>query len=288
VAPQTRTHRKKPSKKRPARSKAGAKPRLTARTADKHVLYQLSVQDATVEIDFIEGLFKKIRKRNAKSFLEHFCGSALLCSEWVRRNEQRTATGVDIDAKVLAWGKKNNVSPLGDAADRVTLIRQDVRDPLPKKYEAVCALNFSYWVFRTREEMRNYFAHVRTLMARDGVFLLDAYGGWEGVEPKEERRRVKGGFTYVWDQHVFDPIQHEVENHIHFEFRDGSKMKRAFSYYWRYWTLPELQELLREAGFSDVRVYWDRSDDKSEDEDFRPTRRAQNQPGWLAYLVALR
>jgi hypothetical protein len=104
-----------------------------------------------------------------------------------------------------------------------------------------------------------------------------------------ERRRIKGGFTYIWDQNQFDPISHEVVNYIHFEFKNGSKLERAFEYRWRFWTLPELVELLKAAGYSDVRVYWDVSDlDKDEEEDYRPRLRAQNQPGWLAYLVAVR
>jgi hypothetical protein len=126
-------------------------------------------------------------------------------------------------------------------------------------------------------------------MQRDGIFVLDAYGGWESMQPKEEKRRVKGGFTYVWDQNKFDPITHEVVNYIHFEFKDGSKMKKAFEYHWRFWTLPELTELLREAGFSKVDVYWDRNLDTNKDEeDFHASDKANNHPGWLAYLVASR
>jgi len=284
-----KTQPKPRTSKARATAKRRAKPTFTAKSSDKHILYQRSVQDVNVEVDFIDGLYKKIRKRSASSFLEDFCGTALICSEWVRRGTGRTATGVDIDPKVLAWGKKHNIGSLGDLADRVTLLRQDVRDPIPAKFDAVCALNFSYWIFRTRDEMRKYFAHVRTLMQRDGIFVIDAYGGWESMQPKEERRRVKGGFTYVWDQNKFDPITHEVVNYIHFEFKDGSKMKKAFEYHWRFWTLPELAELLREAGFSSVDVYWDRNLDTNEDEeDFRPSKKANNHPGWLAYLVASR
>jgi catechol 2,3-dioxygenase-like lactoylglutathione lyase family enzyme len=46
-------------------------------------------------------------------------------------------------------------------------------------------------------------------------------------------------------------------------------------------------KLLREAGFSDVRVYWDTSDD-NDVERYRPRSRADNQAGWIAYLVAVR
>ena len=263
-------------------------PALTAKNADKHVLYQLSVQDAKVEVDFIDEVYRSLFRRRPTTLLEDFCGSALICSEWARRGATRQATGVDIDPKVLAWGKKNNVAPLGDASEQVRLLRQDVRDPVRAKFDVVCAFNFSYWVFRTRDEMRAYFAHVRTQLGSDSFFVLDAYGGWESQQPMQERRRIKGGFTYIWDQNQFDPITHEVVNYIHFEFKNGSKLNRAFSYYWRFWTLPELQELLAEAGFSRVSVYWDCSKDQSDEELFRPRLRAPNQPGWLAYLVARR
>lgn len=279
----------KPGTSQPTRRTSTRRPPFTARRSDKHVLYQRSVQDSKVEVDFLDQVFKKLHKKKPRTLLEHFCGTALICSEWVKRGPERHATGVDIDASVLAWGEKHNVSTTGEAAERVTLLRQDVRDGLPTKYEAACALNFSYWIFRTRDEMRRYFAHVRKHLARDGIFVIDAYGGWEAMEPKEERRRVKGGFTYVWDQNQFDPITHEVVNYIHFEFRDGSKLKKAFEYHWRFWTLPELRELLLEAGYSDVRVYWDANLETDEDEeDFRPAESARNHPGWLAYLVARR
>lgn len=261
---------------------------LTARGADKHVLYQRAVQDAKVEIDFVDQTYRALFGRTPRRLLEQFCGTALLCSEWVRRGPQRTATGVDIDAKVLAWGKRHNLASLGDAARRVRLEQQDVRDPVAGRYDAALGLNFSYWVFRTREQMVSYFAHVRRHLAREGLLVLDAYGGWEAHQPMTERRRIRGGFTYVWDQSEFDPVTHDVVNHIHFEFPDGSRIRRAFSYHWRFWTLPELTELLEEAGFSRVRVYWDCAPDNAQAEDFRPVRRAKNQPGFLAYLVAVR
>ena len=72
----------------------------------------------------------------------------------------------------------------------------------------------------------------------------------------------------------------------HFHFRDGTKLERAFTYDWRYWTLPELKELLLEAGYRDVQVYWDTSDN-DETEAYKVCRTAENQPGWLAYLVAI-
>lgn len=259
--------------------------RFSAKTADKHDLYQRSVQDAETESAFIERVYKQLRGRAPQSLREDFCGTALLTATWVKRGPDRRGVGVDLDPSVLAWGKEHNIEPLGEAAARVTLHCQDVRDKVAEKVDVVGAFNFSYWIFFTREEMKNYFAHVRRGLKKDGVFLLDAYGGWESQEPMLEERAIKGGFTYVWDQDSFDPITHRIRNYIHFHFKDGTKLERAFTYEWRYWTLPELTELLGEAGYSDVRVYWDTSDD-DEHEAYKPRKRADNQPGWLAYITA--
>jgi SAM-dependent methyltransferase len=259
---------------------------FTAKTADKHVLYQMSVQDAAVEVDFIASAFSKHRKRKAHTLREDFCGTALICSHWVKSDPKRTAIGVDIDPKVLAWGKAHNIAPLEQDQKRVQLVQQDVRGKVHGNVDAICAFNFSYWIFTTRDAMREYFKKVRTGLVKDGIFCLDAYGGWEAMEPMLEQRSIKRKFTYVWDQDLLDPITHKVVNYIHFEFNDGTKLNKAFRYEWRYWSLPELQELLLEAGFKSVHVYWDQADDDDE-EDYRPTLRAENQPGWLAYLVAL-
>jgi len=97
----------------------------------------------------------------------------------------------------------------------------------------------------------------------DGMLLLDAYGGSDAFREIEEKREEKG-FTYVWDQHFFNPLTGHVINHIHFRFRDGTRLERAFTYEWRLWTLPELTELLREAGFRDVTVYWEGSEKSGE------------------------
>ena len=271
--------------KKKSTKKTARKSKFSAKTADKHDLYQRSVQDAETEIYFINRAFKGVRKRAPLTLREDFCGTALLCGAWVKSLEGRTAQGIDIDAKVLAWGTKHNIAPLAEDAAKVKLLCQDVRATSPGKHDVICAFNFSYWIFKTRESLKAYFATVKKGLSKEGTFMLDAYGGWESHEPMKEPRTIKGGFTYVWDQDKFNPITNDILNHIHFEFQDGSKLEKAFSYDWRYWSLPEITELLKEAGFSEARVYWDKSGD-NDTENYTPTTRAQNQPGWLAYIVA--
>jgi hypothetical protein len=269
---------KKQAKKMQAKKR---KPELTAKTADKHDLYQRSVQSADFEIDFFHRVFKKQRARTALTLREDFCGTALLSSAWVASNRERTAVGVDIDSNVLAWGDAHNVQPLGAASTRVTLLQQDVRASGRQRFDIVNAMNFSYWVFKTRDELRDYFKRARKSLVADGIFFVDLYGGWDAQQPMPAPRKIRGGFTYIWDQVSFDPITHDVVNYIHFEFKDGSRLRRAFTYEWRFWSLPEIKELLLEAGFSEVIVHWEKNDN------YRPATRAENQPGWLAFLAAL-
>jgi hypothetical protein len=278
--------RSAPSKTRSRKASTRKTTALTARGADRHELYQRSVQDSSWEVKFIDRVFRERHQRSPLSLREDFCGTALLCAEWIKSHSQRTALGVDLDPEVLAWGIDHNLSPLGEPGQRLYLLEQDVRESTPTKSDVVVALNFSYWVFKTRQDLLGYFKAVREGLTKDGLVLLDAYGGWEAQEPMLEPRDI-GGFTYVWDQDAFDPVTHDVTNHIHFEFADGTRMNKAFTYQWRLWSLPEIQELLTEAGFSKVSVYWDGTDEDSAPR-YRPAKRAKSQPGWIAYIIAER
>lgn len=281
-----KTKKNQKNKKQSKKDKT-KKPKFTAATADRHELYQLSVQASEHEVEVFDKLYRRAYKKKALTMREDFCGTALLCATWVKSDAKRTATGVDFSGETLDWGREHNINPLGDAASRATLLQEDVRADRAGKFQLINALNFSYWTFRTRRELGEYFKKVHQALDDEGLFLLDAYGGWESQEPMLEPRKIAAGFTYVWDQHSFDPITHEVVNHIHFEFKDGTKLEKAFTYEWRYWTLPEIRELLVEAGFSKVRVYWDRAEDEDE-EDYQIATSAENQPGWVSYLVALK
>ncbi|HEX4476326.1 MAG TPA: class I SAM-dependent methyltransferase [Polyangiaceae bacterium] len=266
---------------------ASKKPRYTAKTADRHVLYQLSVQDAETEARFLDRVFRKITGRVPASLREDFCGTALLCAEWAKKRD-RTAVGIDLDKSVLAWGTEHNLKPIGEPGNRVRLLRQNVLARVPGHFDITVALNFSYFIFQSRDLLREYFASVHRSVAKGGLFVLDAYGGYESWKPVEEPRRLSG-FTYVWDQAEVYPIENRVVNHIHFEFPNGSKMKQAFTYDWRLWTLPEITEVLAEAGFSRSAVYWESADAKGEGTGvFRRKTGVAQEAAWIVYIIAER
>jgi len=262
--------------------------KLNARNADRHWLYEQSVQNAEVEVKFIDRAFNKEFGRKPTYLREDFCGTALLCAEWIRHRKTNTALGVDLDGPTLTWGRTNNVEPLGDRAKAITLLEDDVRNISTPRADVLAATNFSWWGFKTRETLGEYFRRAHAGLQDEGMLMLDCYGGPEAQVPQLEERELEG-FDYVWDQDTFNPITNEVRCLIHFNFPDGSRINRAFKYDWRMWTLPETCELLVDCGFRHTVVYWEGTDKDGEPSGiYKPSRTGDLAPAWVAYILAFR
>jgi len=266
---------------------------------DLHYLYEAAVQGVDSDLDFAARVFKKKNKRKPIDLREDFCGTAALACEWVSRSPKHRAWGVDIDQPTLDWGLAHNVPYVGENAGKLDLICGDVMTAKIPPVDLLMALNFSYCIFKTREQLRSYFKKARSALKKDGLLVLDIYGGTEAIEAKLEPRDVaaftaKDGtkvpaFEYTWDQNIYNVIDHHVANYIHFDIPKIGKIKKAFTYDWRLWTLPELQELLLEAGFRSAEVYLhDWTVDGESDETYRLRKNYENALGWVAYIVGIK
>jgi len=257
-----------------------------AELTDRHVCYEEAVQCVEAEVDIIDSLFKKLRGRQASKLREDFCATANTSCEWVKRRDTNTAICFDIDQEVLNWSQKNKIEKLTtEQSSRIKLIKENVLDAKNAPVDIVLAMNFSYWVFKERKLMIKYFKKIRDTLVDDGIFFSDAYGGYEAFQELKEKTK-NDGFTYIWDQHKYDPITGSAVNYIHFKFKDGSKIKRAFTYEWRVWTLPEILEMLTEAGFKPT-VYWEQADEDGEGNgEFLPQTEGEADAGWIAYIVS--
>jgi hypothetical protein len=262
-------------------------PKYTAKTADKFVLYQIAVQSAEAEVQFIERVYQKMYGRRPTLFREDFCGTALICCEWARMRRENHAYGVDLHQPTLDWGIANNVSQLSaDAAERVHLIKDDVLNVRRPKVHAVGAFNFSYFIFKELNQLVAYFSSVRQSLHEQGVFVMDAFGGYEAQQVLKENTEHPG-FTYVWHQSAYNPINDHAGCRIHFKFPDGTMMRNAFTYDWRLWTLGGIRDALGLAGFKSTEVYWEGTTPRGEGNGvYRQCRKADNCPGWNAYVVA--
>lgn len=284
--PRSKTPMKTAARRSPAAG--GTRAKTMAAAADKYDLYVRSVQSPDVEVAFFDRAYRSRFGRRPLVLREDFCGTAAVCYEWVRSNSGRRAIGVDLDPEPLAWGSRRYSPTLKDGqASRLDLVRGDVRTTNARA-EVIAAQNFSYFCFQTRDDLRAYFRQVRRCLAPEGMLVLDVLGGSEMMEDNREEETSFGKFKYVWDHLDFDPVTHHCSYAIHFRFKDGSELRNAFRYDWRLWSLPELRELLEEAGFSSSDVYWEATDRETGDGNgvYRKRVRGDADPAWVVYLVA--
>lgn len=262
------------------------KPKKLPSSTDAHYLYQEAVQSPDVDVRILDRHFRRTVGRPARLFREDFCGTALFSCEWVKLSPDRRAIAIDIDAATLRWGERHNLSALSEnARERIELIHADVLDIRRPKADIIGAFNFSYCVLKSRPQMLEYVKNARRSLNRDGMLIMDVWGGSATQTEHYDRRRLRG-CTYFWDQLSFDPISYHAQCRIRFEFPNGLKLRNAFTYDWRLWTLPELRDILLEAGFDDIHVLWESSDKTGKGTGvFRRVDRVAPEDSWVAYIV---
>lgn len=262
--------------------------------ADKFLCYQKSVQSPKHEVEFFTRAFRDQFAREPVSLREDFCGTFAVACRWVKSHTRRTAVAVDLCGETLDWGRRHNLAKLDDdQRGRVRVIEQDVRKRNRPQVDVLAAQNFSFWIFKTRAEVIDYFKIARANLAADGVLVMDMMGGSECMEDDHTDKRLikkgKNGFHFHWEQAHFDPITHDVTFFIHFKFADGSKLKRAFEYHWRFWSIPEVREMLAEAGFRESHVYWENEGEDGEgDGTYSRSERGTADPSWVCYVVGVK
>lgn len=258
----------------------------TAQTFDKYEYYRKAVQSAESDVEFIRDTYKALKKKNARVFREDFCGTFALSCEWIKLNPQNSAIGLDLDPEPMTYGQANYLTELKpEQQKRMHLIETNVLNEGLPTADIVAAMNFSYFCFKSRDVLKLYFTNVCKSLGPDGVFLVDCFGGKQCQDAIEDVKKCDG-FNYYWDQTGFDPVTSEALFYIHFKI-GKVKHERVFTYDWRMWTIPELREIMAEAGFRKTNVYWEgTAKDGSGNGEFTRTEKGESCDSWIAYIVA--
>lgn len=254
---------------------------------DKYYYYSQSVQSAENDVVFFDRFYKEVRDKDPIAFREDFCGSFMICCEWVKLGDKKKAIGLDLDQEPIEYGFKNYLDKLNqEQKKRVSIFEQNVLKPELPKADIVAALNFSYFIFKDRETLKTYAQNAYDSLNDDGLFFMDCFGGPATQESNEEEVE-HDNFSYFWDQDYFNPINNHAKFFIHFKL-DGEKRRRerVFTYDWRMWSLPELRDILTEVGFKDVKVLWEGSDEDGDGNgEFTETQEGEECESWVAYVV---
>eukprot|EP00850_Spirogloea_muscicola_P018133 SM000163S02301 [mRNA] locus=s163:34909:36904:- [translate_table: standard] len=212
-------------------------------------------------------------------------------------------------------------------------------EQVAKGADITCAFNFSICCLHNRQDLLKYFCLVRKgLSLNGGVFALDLYGGtssecalklrrpfgdftvsvaqplhsprlsacFSGSRPVKAdsyvlpEESVQPGGQYTWEQEAFDTLTRMTRISIHFHLIKSKRvMRRAFTYQWRLWTLPEVRECLLEAGFKQVHFWMKDMPDLQGREDveeqldadvttrYMEVEHFDQRDAWNAYVVGL-
>lgn len=259
---------------------------MTRSALDRFALYERAVQNPAHEVKLFATIFTSRRGRELKTLREDFSGTAAVSAAWVASGDERTAWAVDHDQQTLDWCRAHHLPTLGQARERLTLVHDDVRCISTPPVDLLCAENFSWSVFTTREDLGGYLEAAKTNLIDDGILVVDIQGGPAVQREGHVDRRELDGFAMEWEHARFDPVSQRVLFHIHLE-QDGQRLERAFTYDWRLWSIAELREFMRDAGFADTEVWWAEGEGRRAGI-YRPCREAPAAERWVAYVVGLR
>ncbi|MBL6990058.1 MAG: class I SAM-dependent methyltransferase [Bacteriovoracaceae bacterium] len=255
---------------------------------DKHRLYESAVQCNEGDISFINFQYEAIYNKKPLSLREDFGGTGMLACEWVKQGPNHTSYGIDIDQGPIIYGQKHHYVKLSEEQKaRMNYIEGDVMADYSFKSDVIVAFNFSYFIFKKRNELLEYFKKVRAGLNSDGAFFVDIFGGIEARQELVEET-VHDEFSYFWDCDKYNPITNECLYKIHFKTADNKKHRDVFVYDWRMWGITEIREIMEDAGFSKTVTFWEgEGEDGTGDGNFYRTDEAENCESWVTYIVGL-
>ena len=265
-------------------------------------LYLHAVQHPQAEVGFLLKAYLHHRDQPPAKLKEDFAGTSAVACAWVDFADHFQAIAVEHDRATVQWARTYATQVL--PADRLTglsIVQSDVLLVEEPRVDIVAALNFSCFIYHSRERLRAYFAAARASLRPGGMLVLDAFGGPGAMRPGLQARavRIEGGtegdggaeveLEYQWEQRAFDAVSSRIDCRIHFAQNGRRVMEDAFVYDWRLWSLPELRELLLESGFADVAIWCDAVNPATgqSDSDYQPIESMPAREDWVAYLVAI-
>ncbi len=261
-----------------------------AQPFDKYEYYLKSVQSPEEDADFLSNIFtESFPGKKAKTFREDFCAAFALSCAWVRAKKEHEAFGIDLDPEPIGYGKAHYLPRLTENEQgRIQVMQANVLDRDLPKVDIIAALNFSFYIFKERQKLLAYFQNCYRTLSSPGLLVIDCFGGPATHTINEDKTKQDGGYYYYWDQTSFNQITHESKFYIHYKLKGEKKRReKVFSYDWRMWSIPELVDLLKEAGFSQTHIYWEGSKRNGEGNGiFKRSTKGDDSDAWIAYISA--
>ena len=250
-------------------------------------LYLQAVQHPENEVFHLSRINKMFRKKPIRFFKEDFCSFAANSCEWLKFHPKSTAVGVDLDERALDFAHKYAQETLTPKLrQRLILLKRNVLASISYRFDLICALNFSYNIFKRREDLKLYFKQTHRSLEKSGLFVLDVMGGFDCLKPHKQVRKISSQLTYTWECLDYNILNAHTHYRINFRHK-GKLFQNVFTYDWRLWSLPELVDLLKETGFNRVEILWEKENANGQGTGkYYVPQHEENIDVWICYLVA--
>lgn len=216
----------------------------------KHELYETTVQSGRKLVEFFRKEYKLIFLKLPHTFREDFCGTGKLCSEWCKLNFENRAVGLDIDQPTLDYGIKFNKN-----FDSMELLNHNVLEPYNQEtFDIICSLNYSHYILHKRKDLVKYFNNVYSGLNKNGIYILDFFGGSHIYETKAFTSFKRKDYYQMFGEQV-NILNNVTKCSLRFKIGNKKKFEPLFHYDFRVYTILELREALEEVGFNKFKVY---------------------------------
>lgn len=268
---------------------------------DLHACYEEAVQQPKREARNLRNIFVDTqqrlldeRPRMPTVLREDFCGTAVLCREWVAGHVERTAIGVDLDSSVLQYASQH--FPSDTISSRIDLhcanvltVNNDDLEPA----DIIAALNYGLCYFHQRADLLLYLRRSLEALSPGGILVADIFGGNRPLTEPWLFRRKCSSFEYWFEQAPCSLLTNVCHCSINFKFKDGTVLRNAYTYDFRVWSIADLLEAMREAGFAHVDLWISQNSNEIEGGmgDFERVDKAIFMPtgsAWNAYVVGFK
>lgn len=209
-----------------------------------YLLEEPNESEIATQVDFIRSFLEP-----ESDILELGCGSGKLSLALARLNHR--VTGLEYIETLVK--DANRASK--EAGLNTEFVKGDMRSlPYDEKFHCVISFSHSLGYFYDHENFK-VVAEAYKALKPGGRFLLDL-ASWDSIVHEFERLRkwwMKKKNTFIMFRRDLDPLTGRVDSHIHLA---GEKIYPSeYSSSVRYYTFPEMERMLQDAGFRILEVY---------------------------------
>lgn len=214
--------------------------------------------------------FSKRHLPTSAAILEMACGTGALAVSFAKNGYEVTA--LDLSEEMLMMASKR----AADQDATVQFVQGNMLDLSEMgQYKAITCFSDSLCYMANRQEVQQVFDEVYQALEEEGTFIFDVHSTYQidKIFPEYSYHYQTEEFAFLWDSYPGEK-EHSIEHFLTFFVKKEGSETESFTRYdelhkERTYTVENYLTMLENAGFMDVSVYADFTDEEPNDESLR-------------------